>query len=53
MKEIKHMEDFDEAEVNKEEKYLKGEYKKRQREANTTKEKEINEKKNKDLQDRM
>ena len=53
MKEIHYIEELDESEVIREEKTLKGDYKKRQREENMNKEKEANEKKNKDLKERM
>jgi hypothetical protein len=47
------MEHLDEAEVNKEEKTLKGDYKKKQRETTLKREKELNDKKNADLKARM
>lgn len=53
MKEIKYIEQIDENEVNKEEKGLKGIYKKEQREKNQKKEKEMNDKKNSELRARM
>ena len=53
MKEIKYIESIDEPEVNKEEKGLKGIYKKNQRETNQNKEAETNEKKNGELRARM
>jgi hypothetical protein len=53
MKEIKHIEDIDEAEVNKQERELKGHWKKDQREKNQKKEKEMTDKKNAELRARM
>jgi hypothetical protein len=53
MKEIKHMEDIDEVEVNKEEKNLKTTWKNNQREANQMKEKAATLLKNEELRKRM
>lgn len=53
MKEIKNIEDEDENEVNREEKALKGEYKRAQREKNALIKVEQTEKKNAELRLRM
>ena len=55
IKELKYIEKNEEweIEVNKEEKNLKAEYKKKQREINQNREKDANEKKNNDLKERM
>lgn len=53
MKEIKHIEDEDDNEVTKEEKALKGEYKRAQREKNHVIKQEQTEKKNAELRLRM
>ena len=49
MRDIKYLESKDEEVVNKEEKLLKGEWKKKQREENQKKEKELIKKKNEEL----
>lgn len=53
IREIDHMESIDQAEVTKEEKFRKGEYKKKQREINFKEEEEANMKKNNELKARM
>ena len=53
MKEMKHMEDIDESEVNKQERELKSHWKKEQREKNQKREKEMTDKKNAELRARM
>ena len=53
MKEINHIEEEDDTEVNKEEKALKGEYKRAQREKNALIKVEQTEKKNAELRLRM
>jgi hypothetical protein len=49
MRDIKYLEQINEGEVNKEEKFLKGEWKKKQRVDNSEKEKELIKKKNEEL----
>ena len=49
MRDIKYLEQINEGEVNKEEKFLKGEWKKKQREENQKKEKELIKNKNEEL----